>query len=282
MVTPKRSIDTRTIVLTEARRVLTCTDDPASASALGGSPALTQPGGVAVLSDDMIAVADQGDGRLGLLAPGASSWTTVFRVGSGVGELRAPMGLSVDGSDRLLIADRGNRRIVRTDVDGSAWVTFGSGGTGAGRFVAPTATAVDDKGRVYVADPGARRVIRVDAMTGAGWTELPHAGGQPWGVAAGAGWWAVADAGTRSVTLYDGDDALLASSDPALPLLAPTMVAGDGETLVVADPTANDVWLLSAAGGVLSADRRLRGSDPLLPAPAWEQLGGVTLGRTAP
>ncbi len=101
----------------------------------------------------------------------------------------------------------------------------------------------------------------------------------PLGVAALPGGWILADAGARTVSLFDLDDNLVASTGPESLLVLPAFVAGDGEAVIVGDPAANEVQRFHVDNGTLVSGLRLRGSDPSLPAPVFDQLGGVAAGK---
>lgn len=273
------------ILLTEQSRVLGFRGDITSGLPVGPPTPIGRPGGLLITSDNTLVVVDSALGRLAMLDLLGGGWTTLLSPGSGPGQLQRPTALAEDAQGRLLVVDRGNHRIVRCFPDGSDWAEIGTAGGGPGQFVDPMSVTVDGRSRIVVADPGAGRVVRFDDVDGSGWSEatVPTGPGLPLlpvGVAAvGADWWAVAESGDRTVHLLDLDDVPVAQLDPASLLLLPTYLAGDADGLIVGDPVANEVRRFHPDGGILVEDRRLRGSDPSLPAPAFEQLGGVAAGR---
>lgn len=273
------------ILLSERRRVLGFRGDISGGAPVGPPAPIGRPAGLLLSADDILVVVDSELGRLARLDLLGGGWTTLFTAGTGPGQLREPTSVAEDVHGRLLVADRGNHRIVRCGPDGSDWEALGTPGNGPRQFVDPVSIAVDGAGRIVVADPGAGRVVRIDDMDGVGWAEaaVPTTTGLPllpMGVAAvGGDRWAVAESGARTVHLLDLDDTVVAQLDPASLLLMPTYLAGDGDGVLVGDPVANEVRRFHSDGGALVEDRRLRGSDPHLPVPAFEQLGGVAAGR---
>jgi sugar lactone lactonase YvrE len=140
---------------------------PATSAQLNG------PAGVAVDSSGNLYIADSGNNRVRMVAPGGGI-TTVAGAGSaslwGDGgpatgsQLNTPGGVSVDSSGNLYIADTGNQRVrmvsngIINTVAGSGPITpayQGDGGQAtAAQLANPMGVAVDRAGNIYIADSG--------------------------------------------------------------------------------------------------------------------------------
>lgn len=273
------------LVVVERSRILVYRNTITSGKQVGAPLALATPGGLAMTDDATLVVVEQAAGRVAVLDLLGGGWTTSFGPGAGPDQLDRPSDIAVDGKGRWVIADRGNRRIVRVEPDGSDWQHFGTPGTGVGQFVDPLTIAVDGNDRIVVADPGANRVVRLDDIDGSGWSTVatppppdPALSALVTGVAADGDQWAVADVGARTVYLFDLADAILGTTGLEPTMLVPTYVDLAGNSVVLADPALNEVRRFRLEAGRLMPELWLRGSDPSLPAPAFEQLAGVSGG----
>ncbi len=133
---------------------------------------LNGPTYVAVDAFDNVYVADTGNHRVRVFAPGGVIRTLV---GTGRGEfsndgllagetsLNAPVGLAFDREGRLYISERAMHRVRRVRTDGRVETVAGTsirgnGGEGGDALLAglnaPGALAVDGQGNVYIADAG--------------------------------------------------------------------------------------------------------------------------------
>jgi tripartite motif-containing protein 2/3/tripartite motif-containing protein 56 len=121
-----------------------------------GPGQFSNPWGVAVLDDGLLAVADQSNNRVQLLNAETGACVRVLQDGLG---LRHPFGVSVDSRGHLYILDNGNHRIVVADRDGRLLRTLGSHGSGPGQLCGPFVVAVDGQDNVLVADHGNKRVV---------------------------------------------------------------------------------------------------------------------------
>jgi hypothetical protein len=259
--------------------VLDSLDPQAPWSSLVPEPAvgsLRQPYGVRRVGD-LLVVADAGNDRVVCVevSTGASRALTP-------GTLVRPRDVAVSG-DVVVVADTGNRRVVAgTLTDGTPWTSFGaasvSGSRGAGEFLAPVAVHVDGLGRILVADAGLERLVRIDDMTGAGWVELPlPAGTRPYALMPGPdGSVLVTDQANARVLGLAADDAVavLVDGRPDRRLVVPVVSVMDGDTIVVADATANRVsrWSPDPVTGGWTFVEALRGDPGPLGGPEFSRL----------
>jgi tripartite motif-containing protein 71 len=123
--------------------------------------AQTEPTGVAVISGDIVWVANQTGDSL-------AKWDEVVTGGgTGNGEFTSPESLDVKrSSGRIYVADSGNTRVQYFTSAGAYEGQWGSAGSGDGEFGAsgPTALAINQtSGDVYVVDPSNYRVQQFSA-----------------------------------------------------------------------------------------------------------------------
>jgi sugar lactone lactonase YvrE len=141
---------------------------PGSLDWVGPLAEFDTPTGIAVVSDETLAVADTGSHavrRIDLKTGVVTTIVPLARDGSDV-SLFKPIGLAADERGSLYVTDaRG--RILQIFPDGSARTLAGSSpgfrdGLGsAARFFGPTGIAVDREGALLVADPGNYMVRRI-------------------------------------------------------------------------------------------------------------------------
>ncbi|MEI6653274.1 MAG: choice-of-anchor D domain-containing protein [Verrucomicrobiota bacterium] len=214
------------------------------------------PAGVAADGGGNVYVADSGNQRIRMIAPGgtvttvAGSGATGFADGAAAtAQFHSPRGVTVGSTGWVYVADTGNHRIRVID-GGSVTTLAGSGGEGfldgpgAGALLAsPCGVAVDGDGVVFVADRDNHRVRRVAAdgqvstLAGsgvAGWVDSPAVGLYPvtaarFNLPAG-----IAIDGTgRLLVTQTGNDAVRQIARVALPVLTVTPDSnGSGDRLV--------------------------------------------------
>lgn len=241
-----------------------------------------QPCGVRQVGD-LLVVADAGNDRV--LCVNLSTGASVVLTS---GTLSFPRDLAVSG-DVVVVADTGNRRLVAGSMtDGTPWTTFGtasvSGSRGPGEFLAPVAVHVDDQARILVADAGLERLVRIDDMTGSGWVEVPlPPGTRPYGLMPGPdGAVLLTDQANARVLGLAPDDTVdvLIDGHPDRRLVVPVVSAMDGDTIVVADATANRVsrWSPDPVTGAWTVTEVLRGDPGPLGGPEFSRLVGLAGG----
>lgn len=150
--------------------------EPLPAWTLENGAPLRRPGGIALLPDGRVVVAESGRHRLRVFAPDGRLEDTVGAAGSHPGQWNDPgdVTLIAAGGDgdppRLAVADRANGRLVLLGADGSNPQVVGALGVDDDQFMGPSAVALgpDDPDRggrlLVVADARNRRVkvIRSD------------------------------------------------------------------------------------------------------------------------
>lgn len=112
-----------------------------------------EPAGLAVGSEDNIAVADSGNHRVQVFDPEGSFLFALGRSGSGSGEFDRPWDVLFSGTD-LAVVDRGNHRVQVFDRTGDHLFTFGANVEGLGNLVDPISIAFDTIERYVVLDLG--------------------------------------------------------------------------------------------------------------------------------
>ena len=120
---------------------------------------LQSPGGIAVNTKGLIAVADC-DGHCILVFDKEGKLLQKFGCrGENAGQLSRPASVSYLNDDEILVADQCNDRIQRFNVHtGNVVKTFGKKGTGDGEFQYPVSVCIDGEGRVVVADYSNNRI----------------------------------------------------------------------------------------------------------------------------
>jgi len=107
-------------------------------------------GGLAVLGEGRIAVANTSNDTIALI-DGQGRVLSVFGSGGrGYGELKDPEGLAFSLHKRLYVADRSNNRVAVYSEDGVFLHAIGGGRDPATALVKPLQVAVDAAERVYV------------------------------------------------------------------------------------------------------------------------------------
>lgn len=254
------------------------------------SPPVSTPAGVTRLADGTHVVADATGDRLGIGS--GATWITYGSAGGGTGRFRRPSAVAA-GPDAVYVADTGNDRVVRLaglDASGPApggWASLGaSGGATSGpfHFRSPSGVAASTD-TLLVADTGNSRLVALptaafDSTPPDGWqvVDLPAApvAPRPFGVARGPAGWAVSDVANARIHVLDEALSVVRTvATDRLRLGVPAFVAFDVlGRLLVADPGVNEVRLLSL-GDRTRTVWRCRGSDPRVPAPLFERIGGV-------
>jgi mucin-19 len=174
-----RKIATESITTTTA--VITTVAGSNAGFADGANGQFNSPQGIS-LSGSNIYVADTGNNRIRLIAPGTSSTVSQAMVttlaGSGVvgcnnaqgsnAQFNSPYGVAVDSAGSVYVADSINHRIRKIDTSSNVTTLAGStqgyaNGLGtAAQFNIPTGITVDSAGIIYVADTGNNRICKID------------------------------------------------------------------------------------------------------------------------
>jgi sugar lactone lactonase YvrE len=119
----------------------------------GGDGQLSNPKGLAVLSDGRLVVADAGNNRTVYLTPAGEQLVAVTEA---FGKpLKAPACAYAAADGRVFVCDTGNDRILILDAQGTALDVWPPADFGGEFFLSPTDVAIDGEGFAYVADgPG--------------------------------------------------------------------------------------------------------------------------------
>jgi len=144
------------------------------------------PGGVLVLKDGSVLVADTGNHRIRIVKDGQVSHFAgtevsvlfddaglpVGALGDGTSDLSffwSPVGLAADAKGNVYVADKDNHAIRKIDAAGNVTTLAGNGVLGledgkgeAAAFYAPSDVAVDAAGNVYVADTLNHAIRKID------------------------------------------------------------------------------------------------------------------------
>jgi sugar lactone lactonase YvrE len=152
-----------------------------------GAPAISAefnaPRGVAVDASGNLYIADFGNSRVRMVAPGGTITTVV---GNGIygyagdggpatsAEIKYPDGVSVDVFGNLYVADSQNRRIrmvtpggtITTVAGNGAWGYTGDGGPATtAELWYPSGVAIDSSGNLYIADNDAEVIRKVTSSS---------------------------------------------------------------------------------------------------------------------
>ena len=141
------------------------------ADGIGANALFNAPGGIVADGSGRFFVADTGNNRVRVIAPG---WKVSTLAGSGVSgaddgpggqaSFKAPAGIDLDSKGFLWLADSGNGRIRRISTkDGStATVAGGAADPGSGPApLVPMDIAVGADGWLYIADTGHNGLLRM-------------------------------------------------------------------------------------------------------------------------
>jgi hypothetical protein len=115
--------------------------------ALATSASLLDAPGVAVDVSGHIYVADAGDNRVRMIAPGGI--ITTF-----LGGLNSPYGVAADAKGNVYVADLGNNRIQKVALDGTVTTLLG-------QLASPRNVLADSAGNVYFSEFAGHRVSRI-------------------------------------------------------------------------------------------------------------------------
>ncbi len=165
---------------------------------------LSEPRGVALLSNGSVVVCDFGHNRMQVFDKSLQFSFTFGEAGVGPGQFRQPAGVAVGVEDEIYVADTWNQRIQVFGPDGTFRRQWLSG------FFSPRGITVNSQGEVYVADSGNNRVMH---FTSSGdklneWNGSENAGKfiEPIGIAVDAsGRVYVADNGNARLQMFDAD-----------------------------------------------------------------------------
>ena len=183
------SNDNRVVMFTAMQSVA---PPPTIVAGIGGSGSganqLTTPCGIAIDRKGNIYITDNGNHRVMLYAPNATSGTMIIgsdTPGSDSQSLHSPLGVFLDESKSwLYVADSVNNRIQRFALNSSlplngTTVAGGNGaGTGSNQLNVPTHMWVSNKtGNIYITDYNNNRIQRWSQGAAAGITVAGNANG---------------------------------------------------------------------------------------------------------
>ena len=116
-------------------------------------PRLSEPTGIAVLSDRTRVITEALFHRVRLFTALGEPILSFGTKGLGPGELRYPAGVAVDALDNIYVVDSGNNRVQKFSRSGELMVAIGEKGHKQLQFKSPFGIDVDPvSGKVYIAD----------------------------------------------------------------------------------------------------------------------------------
>lgn len=158
-------------------------------------------GGLAILGEGRIAVANTSNDTIALI-DGQGRVLGVFGSGGrGYGELKDPEGLAFSPHKRLYVADRGNNRVAVYSEDGVFLHAIGGGRDPATALVKPLQVAVDAAERVYVLEDSGPGRLSIYSHFG---QMIKRLGAESFGGSRSARWRALTADPTGRVFIADG------------------------------------------------------------------------------
>lgn len=120
---------------------------------------LSDPKGIAVLSDRTRVISEGLFHRVRLFTTEGQPIISFGTKGSGPGELRLPGGVAVDAIDNIYVADSGNNRVQKFSKSGEFIAAVGEKGHKQLQFKSPFGIDIDPvTGKVYIADVQNHRI----------------------------------------------------------------------------------------------------------------------------
>ncbi len=233
---------------------------PVIGPSAGGRLFFREPLGLSLDHLQRLFVADSGNNRVVVLAPGGSYEAEFGRFGDGDGQFLTPTDVAAREGFFFYVADSENERVQKFDRFRSfVEVVATRGGLGGG-FGGPRGIEVDDEGRLYITDTEEDKVWILDAFSGSLDEEIGGFGSaearfiDPADVAIDSDRRIlVADAGNGRIQVFDRLGNFLFASDGSgrgsRPLRRPSGIACDPRGfLFVTDPAEHRVVVLDAAG----------------------------------
>ena len=151
------------VVIDDGKHRVLCIDhNGATKWAVGsqgnGRDQFNNPGGVCVLSDGRVVVADFNNNRLQVL--NADTGAVVGTLARSDGEAwNNPWDITTDAQGLIYVVECGNHRVVVITAEGHVVRTLGSYGKGPGQLCYPVSVAVDGKGNAIVVDQSNKRLV---------------------------------------------------------------------------------------------------------------------------
>ncbi|HEY6240253.1 MAG TPA: tetratricopeptide repeat protein, partial [Burkholderiales bacterium] len=158
-------------------------------------------GGLAILGEGRIVVANTSNDTLALVDEQGRAQRVFGGGGRGYGELKDPEGLAFSLHKRLYVADRGNNRVAVYSEDGIFLHAIGMGRDSATALVKPLQVAVDGAERVYVLEDSGPGRLSVYSHSG---RLLKRLGAETFAGGRSARWRALAVDPSGRVFIADG------------------------------------------------------------------------------
>ncbi len=218
---------------------------------IGGPDLLDTPLGVAVDRSGRLVVADTGNGRIQVFAPGGELERTI--IGEGEGALVRPMDVAVAHGGSIWVADLGHATLLCFTSEGETCPVHAAAVHGA------VGLDVREDGATFVAEPLSSQVRAVRGTARWALGGRGGAAGQLDGptdvLALADGELLVADADNDRVQVFDAEGRARASwkGPPERPFMRPTGIAEADEIVHVADSGRHRVVALDREGAVLAS-----------------------------
>ena len=139
------------------------------------------PWGVAVNTNDEIAVTDQSNHRIQIFSSEGKFLRSFGKKGDNAGELNNPRGIAFHNNGNIFVADSFNHRIQIFSGEGKFVGSFGGKGNVDSQLDIPSGLSVDSEGNIIVADVG-NQLIKIFSPDGKFLTKIGVEGSftYPW------------------------------------------------------------------------------------------------------
>ena len=218
-------------------------------------------GGVAVSSDGLLAVTDDGNKCIHLFRIDGA---LVRSIGKGMLG-RALSGITFDLKGNVWVTDTGSNKVLKLSQDGRLVQTIDHAGIKSDLFNRPTGVSVSPEGLIYICDSGNHRVTVHDeegmflfafGSKGSG----PGCFDKPWDVTFGSnGLVYVTDVGNSRVCLWSKEGSFQRDFKTKY---APTCIAATADNHLLITSGTSNTLMVYMLGGALVHEFGGRGSDP--------------------